>query len=133
MGLFDFLSDVAKRVVDSAEQQPRNSGGSAIPSGRMRETDKIKGAGSSIPHDPGEYRHRSKATGEVQYVGQTNDLRTRQQQHARDGKLDTDKQYVQYSAAKSGASKADLCKTEVNHIARHKPSGNTTKGGNGRR
>jgi hypothetical protein len=135
MGLFDFLSDVAKGVVEKAEQQAsrQSSGGSALPSGRMRETDKIKGSDSPLPSTPGEYRHRNKSTGEVEYVGQTDNLRKRQQEHARDGKLDTDKQYVQYGAAKSTASKDDLCKTEVDHIARHKPSGNTTKGGNGRR
>lgn len=135
MGLFDFLSDVAKSVVEKAEQEAnrRSSSGSALPSGRMRETDKIKGGDSPLPNSPGMYRHINKETGNVDYVGQTDNLRKRQQEHARTGKLDTDKQYVQYGASKSGASKDDLCKTEVNHIARHKPSGNTTKGGNGRR
>ncbi len=132
MGLFDFLSDVAKGVVEKAEQEASKRA-SALPSGRMKETDKIKGPDSPLPNAPGEYRHRNKSTGEVEYVGQTDNLRKRQQEHARNGKLDTDKQYVQYGEAKSTASKDDLLKTEVDHIARHKPSGNTTKGGNGRR
>jgi hypothetical protein len=135
MGLFDFFSDVAKGLLEKAEQEAsrRSSSGSALPSGRMRETDKIKGADSPLPNSPGIYRHINKETGDVDYVGQTDNLRKRQQEHARTGKLDTDKQYVQYGAAKSSASKDDLCKTEVDHIARHKPSGNTTKGGNGRK
>lgn len=135
MGMFDFLSDLAKGMVKKAEQEAdrRSSSESALPSGRMRETDKIKGGDSPLPHSPGIYRHINKETGDVDYVGQTDDLRRRQQEHARSGKLETDKQYVQYGVAKSSASKDDLCKTEVDHIARHKPSGNTTKGGNGRR
>lgn len=135
MGLFDFLSNAAKNVIEKSDKEAdrRSSSGSALPSGRMRETDKIKGGDSPLPNSPGMYRHKNKKTGSVDYVGQTDNLRKRQQEHARTGKLDTDKQYVQYSAAKADASKDDLCKTEVGHIARHKPSGNTTKGGNGRR
>ena len=135
MGLFDYLTDVAKGFIEKAEQNSsrHSSSGSALPSGRMRETDKIKGSDSPLPNSPGMYRHINKETGNVDYVGQTDNLRKRQQEHARTGKLDTDKQYVQYGAAKASATKDDLCKTEVDHIARHKPSGNTTKGGNGRR
>ena len=99
----------------------------------MRETDIIKGNNSPIPSVPGEYRHRNKSTDIVEYVGQTDNLRKRQQEHARSGKLDINNQYVQYGVAKSTASKDDLLQTEKEHIARHNPSGNTTKGGNGRR
>ena len=108
-------------------------GASVLGPGRMNQTDKIKGPDSPIPNKPGIYRHINKSTGEVEYVGQTNNLKVRQQQHANAGKLDTEKQYVQYGTAKSTSSKDDLCNTEVEHITRHKPSGNTTKGGNGRR
>ena len=132
MGFFDFLGDVAKGMVDKAEKEAVKRQ-SALPSGRMKETDQVKGSGSPLPNSPGMYRHINKETGEKEYAGQTNDLRTRQQQHAREGKLDTSKQYVQYGVARDDASKDDLCRTEVDHIARHKPSGNTTKGGNGRR
>jgi hypothetical protein len=65
------------------------------------------------------------------YVGQSNDLRVRQQQHARTGQLDTTKHVVQYTVARPDATKDDLCRTEQCHIARHSPSGNKTKGGNG--
>ncbi len=124
MGLFDFVD---KKINET------NRSSSSINPGRMKETDNIKGPNSNLPNSPGMYRHVNKEDGKIEYVGQTKDLRTRQQQHARDGKLNTDKQYVQYSEARAGASKSDLCRTEVDHIARHKPSGNTTKGGNGRR
>jgi len=132
MGFFDLLGDIFNGVVETAQKEAVRRQSSLSP-GRMRETDQVKGADSPLPHSPGMYRHRNKETGDIEYVGQTNDLRTRQQQHARDGKLDTSRQYVQYAEARPGASKDDLCHTEVAHIARHKPSGNTTKGGNGRR
>lgn len=107
-------------------------GKSALPRGRMRETDKVKGPLSPLPKAPGLYQHINKATREVEYVGQTNNLRTRQQQHANSGRLDTEKQFIRFGVAKDTATKCDLCQTEVHHIAKHSPSGNKTKGGNGR-
>lgn len=127
MGFFDFLNDAAKKAEKRTNRQ------SALRAGRMRETDKIKGSDSPLPKEPGMYRHVDKKTGNVDYVGQTDNLKKRQQEHARSGKLDTSRQKVQYGTAQSGASKDALLKTEVDHIARHKPSGNKTKGGNGRR
>jgi hypothetical protein len=140
MGFFDFLGDVMSYVQKEAAQREKqmeryaqNATGSALPSGRMKETDKIKGKDSPLPHDPGIYRHINKKTGEIEYVGQTNDLRKRQQEHERNGKLNTQTQYVQYGTAKKDASKDDLLRTEKDHIARHHPKGNTYEGGNGRR
>jgi butyrate kinase len=122
----------AGAVVEVNPVKDEPSGGSAIPAGRMRKTDVIKGSSSPIPNEAGIYRHVDKKTGEVQYVGRTRDLRTRQQAHARDGRLDVDQQLVQYSVAKPTATQEDLSKTEIDHIARHKPAGNKTRGGNGR-
>lgn len=104
---------------------------SALPPGRMKESNTVKGD-CVIPNKPGIYQHINKTTQEVDYSGQTDDLRKRQQEHARNGKLDTDKQFVRYGVAKDGATKADLCQTEIAHISRHQPAGNKTKGGNGR-
>ena len=106
---------------------------SALPPGRMEKTNVIKGPECHIPRGPGAYRHIDKETKEVLYVGQSNDLRVRQQQHARAGRHDTTKHDVQYASARPDATKDDLCRTEQCHIARHKPTGNKTKGGNGRR
>jgi hypothetical protein len=105
---------------------------SAIPRGRMRKTDQTKGSGCTIPDSPGVYRHVNKRTGEVEYVGQTENLRVRQQQHVRSGKLDPEKQWVEYSEAKASATKDDLRNTERQHVERHDPSGNIYGGGNGR-
>jgi len=135
MSIWDSLkSALSSRVEKAMEQQKRSEGkGSCLSSGRMKETDKIKGKDSPLPKEPGMYRHRDKETGSVDYVGTTTDLRKRQQEHERNGKLDTEKQYVQYKTSRSGANQDDLYNTEKSHIARHNPSGNTTVGGNGRR
>lgn len=121
--------DDSRRGYKSASPSSR----SALRAGRMRQTDRIKGPDSPLPNKPGIYHHINKETGAREYVGQTNDLRTRQQQHARSGKLDTDTQFVRFAEARDDATKDDLCQTEIDHIARHHPSGNTTRGGNGRR
>ena len=105
---------------------------SAIPRGRMTKTDVVKGTDCTIPNSPGVYRHVDKRTGDTTYIGQTEDLRARQQQHVRDGRLNPEKQWVEYSPAKPIASKDDLRNTEKKHIERHNPSGNKTGGGNGR-
>ncbi|MEH6454297.1 MAG: GIY-YIG nuclease family protein [Psychromonas sp.] len=131
------VSALFKRKV-SKKKQPKknaykNTNKSAITSGRMRITNKIKGSQSKIPQKAGMYRHVDRITGEIEYVGQTNNLRVRQQQHAREGKLDISKHDVHYSVAKNEATKDDLCDTEKAHIKKNKPSGNKTKGGNGKR
>lgn len=132
MGLFDSLLNAGKAVLEQAEKNAEKQK-SAISQGRMKQTDKVKGNQSPLPTKPGVYRHVNNETGEIDYVGQTNNLRKRQQEHARAGKLDTNKQSIQFATAKPDATKDQLCETEKAHIAKHNPSGNTTKGGNGRR
>lgn len=106
---------------------------SAIPPGRMRQTDTIKGKDCPLPAEPGIYRHVNKKSGEVDYVGQTDNIRKRQQEHAREGKLNPVEQRIAWAQARSNATRESLLKTEKDHISRHNPSGNTYKGGNGRR
>jgi hypothetical protein len=129
MSLLDALTDLFGAVAYASGRQKR----SALPPGRMNETDVVKGTGSPLPQSPGIYRHVDKKTREVVYVGQTDNLRRRQQEHVRSGRLNTDQQFVRYREAKETASKTDLCRTEAEHILRHNPSGNKTRGGNGRR
>ncbi|HEX5344586.1 MAG TPA: GIY-YIG nuclease family protein [Duganella sp.] len=133
MSLLDILALHLSAAIADAEKSAPPRSSSAIGPGRMRQTDIVKGPNSPLPATAGVYRHINKETKAIEYVGQTNDLRKRQQEHLRSGKLDTNRQNVHYSAARSGVDKAALCATEVKHIERHKPSGNTTKGGNGRR
>lgn len=133
MSLLDLLAQHLSAAVADAEKSAAPRSTSAIGPGRMRQTDIVKGRSSPLPAAAGVYRHTNKETNAIEYVGQTNDLRKRQQEHLRSGKLDTTRQNVLYSVARPGVDKAALCATEVKHIDRHKPSGNTTKGGNGRR
>ena len=108
-------------------------GNSVIGPGRMRETDRVRGADCDTPNAPGVYRIRDKASGEIVYIGQTGDVRTRLQQHERSGRFDPETQKASYGIARDGALAQELCDTEKLHIARHRPSGNKTAGGNGRR
>ncbi len=103
----------------------------SLPAGRMKKTDIIVGPDSPIPNEPGIYRHIDKITNLIVYIGQSLNVRTRQQQHARSGKLDPDKHWVIYTTLKT-LSKVALRMIEKEHIKRHNPSGNTCKGGNGR-
>ena len=100
--------------------------------GRMFEDHDVKGKVCRIPNALGIYRHVDKVTGNVDYVGQSDNLRQRQQQHVQNGKLNLDTHKVAWKSLDNG-SKDDLCRTEVDHIARHNPGGNSTRGGNGRR
>jgi len=144
-----FLSDLKDRFMSSrstvikdalkkrAEKQLNTSGTkkenlAAIKPGRMNQTDQVKGKESPLPEKPGVYRHVNKETKKIEYVGQTDNIRKRQQEHARSGKLNTDKQNIQYAEAKANAGNTDLQQTEKNHIKRHKPAGNKYEGGNGR-
>jgi excinuclease UvrABC nuclease subunit len=60
----------------------------------MKKTDQTEGSECPIPNAPGVYRHIDKRTGEIKYIGQTEDLRVRQQQHVRSGRLDPKKQWI---------------------------------------
>lgn len=102
-----------------------------LPPGRMKKTDKIVGADSPIPDEPGIYRHIDKITNCIIYIGQSLNVRTRQQQHARAGKLDPAKHWVVYTTLKE-LSKQALRIIETTHIKRHNPPGNSCRGGNGR-
>ncbi|MPW23052.1 GIY-YIG catalytic domain [Paraburkholderia piptadeniae] len=118
--------------VRTTAEEPVDAKRSAIPPGRMAISGTVRGPDCAIPSLPGIYRHVG-PTGEIDYAGQTNDLRQRQQQHERLGKLNLDKQRVAFAVAPPGTSKDALIETEKAHIARHQPSGNKTRGGNGRR
>ncbi len=103
----------------------------ALPRGRMRVADGVKGADCDIPHEPGVYRTVDKKTGRVIMVGQSVDVRRRAQEHQRAGRYDADSQQFQYATSPELA-KDDLRHIECVHIERYDPPGNKTRGGNGR-
>lgn len=102
-------------------------GDSAIPPGRMFKTDVTKGKECTIPNAPGVYRHVSKETRQIDYVGMTKDLQRRQQQHEHTGNYDPQKQYINYAVANVGVTKAELLNTEKYHINKYNPPRNIRK------
>ncbi|WP_158301768.1 GIY-YIG nuclease family protein [Paenibacillus mesophilus] len=133
MSLFGKLFGNVVKAVENQAQEQINKQFSALPPGRMREATIVKGDFCDIPESPGIYRHRNKSDSRIVYVGQTDNLRRRQQQHVSSGKLILDTMYIQYAVIKPEATKDDMLNTEKDHIKRHSPEGNKTKGGNGRR
>lgn len=57
--------------------------------GRPKKYDPSSGKGQKPPATPGEYRIRDDE-GNIVYIGETNDLKRRMQEHIRSGKLKTD-------------------------------------------
>jgi len=57
--------------------------------GRPRKYNPSTGRGSKPPSQPGEYRIRGK-DGKVKYIGETNNLKRRMEQHIKSGKLKKD-------------------------------------------
>jgi len=99
----------------------------------MRETTSVKGSECNVPSEPGVYRFVNRTTGEIIYIGQTENLRKRLQQHASHGILDLITCKVQYGVARQDATRDDLLFAERTHIERHQPHKNKYGGGNGRR
>jgi excinuclease UvrABC nuclease subunit len=93
----------------------------------MRQTDCVE----DLPSEPGLYRHINKKTKKVDYIGQTNNIRRRNQEHRNQGLLND--VIIAWAAAKDDSSRDDLCNTEKKHIKKHRPTRNKYKGGNGRR
>lgn len=85
---------------------------SSLKLGRMKESDCVKGENCKIPTTPGTYRHVNKETGAIDYVGDAVNLKKRQQEHARNGKLDLDTHKVQYGEAREDSSFAERRRTE---------------------
>ena len=84
----------------------------------------------ALPHAPGEYRHRD-ADGNITYIGETNDIKRRTQQHMRSGKLQSDYS-VEYKVADGRSSSRTRREHEQMKIKQHNPSLNKSVGGEGR-
>lgn len=57
--------------------------------GRPNKYNPSTGEGSKPPSEPGEYRIRDEK-GNIKYIGETNDLNRRMNQHIRSGKIHKD-------------------------------------------
>lgn len=83
------------------------------------------------PDLPGRYGFRCKGDGGLAYIGQTDRLLTRLRAHLRSGRFP--EHTFEYQVAKEGATKAELCMSEVERIKKHRPALNRNRGGGGRR
>lgn len=126
----DFLKNIVNSFskINAAQNATKNK--SAIPPGRMREAKTLEEV-KSMPDSPGIYRHVRREDNKAQYIGETKQLKTRQLQHIRSGKLDLDKYYVGYAVSDKGAG--ERRQTEIDQIDKHKPEGNGNAGGGGRK
>ena len=87
-------------------------------------------AGSKPPTKPGEYRIRD-ASGEISYVGETNNLSRRTNEHVKTGMLSPGNT-IEYKIADGRSSSRTRREHEQQKIAQHNPPQNKSKGGEGR-
>jgi predicted GIY-YIG superfamily endonuclease len=106
---------------------------SALSQGRMRRAAGLTLRKLALPPLPGLYRILGRASKAKKYIGQTDNLQRRIRQHKASGLLNLKKDIVEFRVARAGATRDDLCHTEVKHIKKHRPRRNRYRGGNGRR
>lgn len=99
--------------------------------GRPSKYNPASDTGKEPPHSPGEYRIRS-TDSTIVYIGETNDLNRRMNEHIRSGKLPRDGSTIEYQTADSRSTSRTRRIHEQQKIAEHNPSLNKSKGGEGR-
>ena len=99
--------------------------------GRPNKYNPSTDSGQKPPAKPGEYRMRDEK-GRITYVGETNDLSRRTKEHIRTGKLATSNT-IEYKVADGRSSSRTRREHEQKSIAKHKPTLNKSKGGEGNR
>lgn len=86
--------------------------------------------GTPPPQSPGEYRIRDFG-GEIVYIGETNNLHRRMNEHLRTGKLDGTRSF-EYQVADSSSTSETRRLHEREKIGLHNPVLNKSRGGEGR-
>lgn len=107
---------------------------SVYKAGRPHRYNPSTGAGQEPPAKPGEYRIRDE-DGNIIYVGETNNLARRTQEHIRSGKLPTGEDgegAIDYMEADGRSTSRTRRAHEQQSIAKHHPPLNKSKGGEGR-
>jgi hypothetical protein len=91
--------------------------------------------GAEPPAKPGEYRILSRGGGkssrDIHYVGETNNLKRRMEEHRRSGKF-SDSQIIAYKTADESSNSQSRRIHEQHKIRQHTPPENKSKGGEGR-
>ena len=87
------------------------------------------------PDQAGIYRLIDKLTGEIDYIGETGDLRSRRGQHFRSGDLPVspDSHHFEWKTADDRSTSRTRREHEKIQIDRHQPPLNRRRGGGGRR
>lgn len=105
--------------------------------GRPKKFDPYSGGGSLPPAKAGEYRIRAKDEhdGAVVYIGETDNIRRRINEHMRRGKLKDAAPgscVVEYKEADGRSTSRTRREHERRKIAQHSPALNLSRGGEGR-
>lgn len=102
--------------------------------GRPKKYNPTTGAGNKPLHKPGEYRIRN-SSGQITYIGETNNLGRRMNEHIRTGKLPVgrdSKSTIEWKTSDGRSTSATRRKHEKQKIAQHNPVLNRSSGGEGR-
>ena len=102
--------------------------------GRPTKYDPSTGIGTRPPASSGEYRIRDDR-GQIVYIGETNNLQRRTNEHIRSGKMVTGSgphSTIEYKVASADSTSATRRAHEQQKIAQHKPALNRSRGGEGR-
>lgn len=102
--------------------------------GRPHKYNPSTGTGQKPPAKPGEYRIRDE-NGHISYIGETNNLFRRTNEHIRSGKLPVGngcKSSIEYKVADGRSTSRTRREHEQLKIAQHKPAQNKSIGGEGR-
>ena len=102
--------------------------------GRPKKYDPHKQCGLKPPAAPGEYRIRN-SEGTITYIGETNNLRRRMNQHLYNGKMSCGQNEggtFEWKEADRRSSSATRREHERKKIEQHSPILNKSKGGEGR-
>ena len=103
---------------------------SAYKPGRPTKYDPSTGTGTKPPARQGEYRIRD-ASGNILYIGETNELSRRMGEHIRSGKLASGYTF-EYQVADGRSTSRTRREHERAKIKQHQPPLNKSKGGEGR-
>lgn len=98
--------------------------------GRPTKFNPTTGAGQKPPEKPGEYRIRD-ADGNLTYVGETNNLQRRMNEHIKSGKL-SEGGTIEVKVADGRSTSYTRRVHEQQKIAQHQPPLNKSRGGEGR-
>lgn len=102
--------------------------------GRPTKYNPTTGAGQKPPSRPGEYRIRDDS-GDITYIGETNNLSRRTGEHIRSGKLPAGNccnSTIEYKVADGRSTSATRREHERQKIEQHNPPLNKSRGGEGR-